>query len=380
MLPRLIFTLIVLSHSFTLFAKEDSQQKLQNVKTEIQSLNQDVNKNKASKAELFKQLKQQSRTVSNLNKSLLNLEKDIQQQSLKLKRLEQRLQQQQSSHAEQLDALNQQIRTSYIHGQPSYLKILLNQHDPATLSRSSTYFHYFHQARQKQLLNINNTLNNLSDDQKALFTAQKAQQKHYAKQKQKQDALKKQTQQRQATLKRLETKITDQDSRLSFLHEQEKALHSLLDSLNRPTKNTAVNTPVTHTSFSKRAGLLTWPIKGKLLARYGSSRNLGKLTWQGILISTPAGKNIIASAPGQVVFADWLRGFGLLVIIDHGDQYMTLYGNNETLLTTVGDSVNTGDLIAQSGDKGIHQYAGLYFEIRHKGSPTNPLKWLGKKG
>ncbi len=379
MLSRLIFTLLLLLQGGNLLAKEDSQQQLQNVKTEIESLNQDVDKNKASKAQLFKQLKQQSRTVSNLNKSLLSLEQEINQKNLELKQLEQQLQQQHASHTGQLNALNQQIRTSYIHGQPSYLKILLNQHNPATLSRSTTYFHYFHQARQQQLLSISKTLNNLSADQKSLFTAQKAQQRRYAKQKQKQQALQQQTQQRQATLKLLDAKITDQDSRLAFLHEQEKSLHSLLNSLNKPKVNDTVKTPTTHASFAKRAGSLTWPIKGKLLARYGSSRNLGKLTWQGILIATPAGKNIVASAPGQIVFADWLRGFGLLVIIDHGDQYMTLYGNNETLLIQVGDRVSTGDLIAQSGDKGIRKHAGLYFEIRHKGSPTNPLRWLSKK-
>ena len=379
MLSRLIFVLLLLIQCNALLAKEDSQQQLNDVKTEIKSLNQDVDKNKASKAQLFKQLKQQSRSVSKLNKSLLSLKQEINQQNLELKRLEQQLQQQHASHTGQLNALNQQIRTSYIHGQPSYLKILLNQHNPATLSRSTTYFHYFHQARQQQLLSINKTLNNLSVDQKLLFTAQKAQQKRYAQQKQKQKSLQQQTQQRQATLKLLDAKITDQDSRLAFLHEQEKSLHSLLNSLNKPKVNNTVKTPTPLASFSKRAGSLTWPIKGKLLARYGSSRNLGKLTWQGILIATPAGKNIVASAPGQIVFADWLRGFGLLIIIDHGDQYMTLYGNNETLLIQVGDTVSTGDLIAQSGDKGIRQHAGLYFEIRHKGSPTNPLKWLSKK-
>jgi septal ring factor EnvC (AmiA/AmiB activator) len=97
------------------------------------------------------------------------------------------------------------------------------------------------------------------------------------------------------------------------------------------------------------------------------------------MIASPSGKNVVASAPGRVVFSDWLRGFGLLMIIDHGDQYMTLYGNNETLLKQVGDNVVSGELIAQSGDRGIRQYAGLYFELRHRGNPRNPLKWLSKK-
>jgi len=126
-------------------------------------------------------------------------------------------------------------------------------------------------------------------------------------------------------------------------------------------------------------GSLTWPKKGKLLAHYGSPRNLGKLTWQGIMIAASSGDKIIAVAPGRVVFADWMRGFGLLLIIDHGDQYMTLYGNNESLLKRVGDEVGTSDLIAYSGEQDVRQQVGLYFEIRYKGSPANPMKWLRKQ-
>jgi septal ring factor EnvC (AmiA/AmiB activator) len=92
------------------------------------------------------------------------------------------------------------------------------------------------------------------------------------------------------------------------------------------------------------------------------------------------GKEVVASAAGKVVFADWMRGFGLLVIIDHGQKYMTLYGNNDALLKQVGEFVAAGDVIAQSGSEGMHEYTGLYFEVRYKGNPTNPLKWLGKKG
>jgi len=378
-LTRLTFALILLTQCLVVLAKDDSQQQLKEVESEIQTLSQDVSKNKASQAELFSQLKLQSRAVSNLNRGLLELKQKIKQQNTELNQLEQQVKQQHSSHNDQLSALNEQVRTAYIHGQPSFLKILLNQQDPAMLSRSTSYYHYFHQARQQQLINITDTLNNLSEQQKSLFSAQKTQQRLYKQQKEKQASLDKKAKQRQATLQLLETKITDQDSRLAFLHEQEKSLHSLLNSLNKPVSNKAINSIPLQSSFAKRVGALSWPVKGKILARYGSSRNLGKLTWQGILIAAPAGNDIVASAPGQIVFADWLRGFGLLVIIDHGDQYMTLYGNNETLLKQVGDTVMTGELIAQSGDKGVRQHAGLYFEIRHKGSPTNPLKWLSKK-
>ena len=112
-----------------------------------------------------------------------------------------------------------------------------------------------------------------------------------------------------------------------------------------------------------RLGSLTWPVKGKLLARYGKNRDIGKLTWKGIIIAALTGDNIVASAPGRVVFANWLRGFGLLIIVDHGDQYMTLYANNKTLFKEVGEDVFTDELIAQSGVRGMNEYSGLYFEI-----------------
>jgi len=374
-----VLLLLILSISVTSADTGETKQQLQSIKTEIQALSRDVSQNKASKSELYSQLKQQSRAVSTLNKELLTIKQKMSSQKRDLRKLQQHVEQQQGAHLEQLEALNQQIRSSYFQGKPSLLKVLLNQHDPATISRSSSYFRYFNQARQQQLNEINLTLNNLSHEQKELYIAQKKQTQLYAEQKNKQQQLTAQTVLRQTTLTQLEAKITDQDSRLNSLREEEDSLQALLQSLNQP-KASVTQKPIIHKSpFGQRAGLLTWPIKGKILARYGSSRNIGKLTWQGILISSPAGKDIVAAAPGQVIFADWLRGFGLLIIIDHGDQYMTLYGNNETLLKRAGDSVSAGELIAQSGNKGVRQHAGLYFEIRYKGSPTNPLKWLSKR-
>jgi len=367
--------------SFSAFAdSKDTKQQLNSVKVEIDSLNQDLNKNKKSKEALYKQLKQQSRSVSKLNKELLNLKQNIKEQKQQLAQLEKQVSSQQKSHSQQLDALNDQIRTAFIIGKPSVVKVLLNQQDPATLARSSQYFKYYHKARQQQLEKINQTLANLSDDQKNLYAAQKKQQRMYDSQSNKKKQLRAETKQRKTTLALLEGKINDQGSRLSTLHEQEQSLQSLLASLNKPkAKPTKEQSPYVPSSFSKRAGSLSWPLKGKVISRYGSPRNVGKLKWQGILISSTPGTNVVAAAPGKIIFADWLRGFGLLVIIDHGDQYMTLYGSNETLLKQVGDKVTTGELIAQSGDKGVQQHAGLYFEIRHKGSPTNPLKWLSKQ-
>jgi septal ring factor EnvC (AmiA/AmiB activator) len=374
----LLIVSVVISSNIWANSKETEQQ-LDSVKTEINAINQDLIKNKHSKLTLYAQLKKQSRLVSSLNKELLSIKLKVNGQKKQLAKLKQQVAKQDQSHAQQLDALNSQIRSAFINGKPSVIKVFLNQQSPTTLARSSRYFHYYHQARQQQLKRISSSLANLSEDQRQLYTAQKKQLQFYEQQKLKQKQLRSQTQLRQATLKQLEAKINDQGSRLATLHEQQQSLEQLLASLNKPKTKASSISPIKGGSFAKRAGSLPWPLKGKVIARYGSSRNIGKLTWQGILISSPAGESIVATATGQVIFADWLRGFGLLLIIDHGDQYMSLYGNNETLLKQVGDIVSTGELIAQSGDKGVRQHAGLYFEIRHKGSPTNPLKWLSKQ-
>ena len=366
--------LFFLSFSICSWAEADSAQRLENVQAEIKSLSKSLDDSKKTRAELRRQLKKQSKAVSTLSRSLRDLAHELKQKDGELKLLEQEQQQYRQSHAKQLDALATQLRAAYLNTSPHYLKVLLNQHDPSKLSRSSTYFQYFHQARQQQLIDISASLKTLTHNWQTLLAAQQQQQVLYQRQQRQQQQLQQQSQKRLATATQIDRKMEQQGARVASLQQQESALKSLLQSLSKQAGPLALDF-----DFAKRKGALTWPLKGKIIARYGSSRNLGKLKWQGIMIKAPSGKEIISAAPGRVVFSDWLRGFGLLLIIDHGEQYMTLYGNNQSLLKQVGDKVTAGDLIALSGDQGIRQYTGLYFELRHKGSPTNPAKWLGKQ-
>lgn len=363
-----ILLLITINPSW---AGDNSEQRLEEIQTEIQTLSADLKQTKKTKTELYQQLKQQSQAVSNLNKELRQLDQQLTQQAAQLVELkQQQQQQQQQKHAKQLNALNDQLRAAYINAQPNYLKILLNQHEPSNLMRASVYFHYFHQARQQQLTTISATLQILTDSQQQLLAAQQQHKQTYQQRQQQQQTLQQQNEQRIATLKQLELKLSSQGARITALREEEQSLQTLLNKLSK--KN------LDDLGFAKRKGSLAWPIKGKVVDHYGRSRNLGTLTWQGIMIAAPAGRDVNSSAPGRVVFSGWLRGFGLLLIVDHGNQYMTLYSNNQALLKEVDDTVDTGELIALSGDKGIKQYAGLYFELRHKGSPTNPARWFGK--
>ncbi len=187
-----------------------------------------------------------------------------------------------------------------------------------------------------------------------------------------------QTKKRRIILILLEKQISSQNEKLISLKAEENYLQTLLHSLHTSSNIKNLKQPITlrYQSFSKYRGSLTWPIKGRLLAHYGSPRDIGKYTWKGIIIAAPSGANIVTSASGKVIFADWLRGLGLLIILDHGEQYMTLYGNNDALLKQEGDDLSANELIAQSSVRGMHKNSGLYFEIRHQGIPTDPLIWL----
>ena len=374
MTVRIFYCLIfLLVFSVSVRAETDSVQRLENVQAEIKSLTESLNETKKSRAELHAQLEKQSKVISTLNRSLLDSTRKLKIKNNELDKLKKDKQKYRHSHARQLDALAKQLRSAYLNTSPNYLKVLLSQHEPTSLSRTSAYYAYFHQARQQQLIEISANLKTLTHNRQILLIAQQQQQALYQEQQLQQQLMQKERKQRFATAKQLDHKMEKQGVRVTSLQEQERALKSLLQSLSKKSTPLILDLP-----FSMRKGTLVWPTQGKIIARYGSSRNLGKLTWQGLMINAPLGEEIISTAPGRVVFSDWLRGFGLLLIIDHGDKYMTLYGNNQSLLKKAGDSVATGDMIALSGEQGIRQYTGLYFELRHKGNPTDPLKWLGK--
>lgn len=388
------FTILVLFLSGTVSANPTPSKELDAVRGQIDNLSEQRALAKKSQEALYTQLRDQSLKVSDINRALQETEKQIQTQDQQLRNLQNQLGIQQAEQQKQLEALYSQLRAAFMHAQPSYLKILLNQQDPALVSRNATYYRYFHAARQEQIAQLDTLLSNLSEEQKTVFAAQRSLEDTLEKQQQQQQALATETAQRQNTLAALDQKIASQDQQLNQLKAQEQELQSLLDKLSRQAKiaeqktkaaaqqarNTEKSAPQKPTTaFASQTGKLLWPVRGKLLARYGEQRNLDKLSWKGIIIASETGNNITASASGKVVFADWLRGFGLLIIIDHGDQFMSLYANNNSLLKSVGDQVTAGDVIALSGDSGVRQAAGLYFEIRHRGSPTDPLKWLQKQ-
>jgi len=267
-----------------------------------------------------------------------------------------------------------QLRAAYAMGRREYIKLLLNQEDVATAGRIVAYYDYFNRARVKRIDAIADTLQKLQTVEQAIVHKTEELEELRTEQSARKRELEAGRKARGAILAKLDREIRDDTQRLQRLVDDERRLNQLLEGL-QPLLSDLPSELGDRQPFPKLKGALAWPSGGRLLARYGAPRKLGKLKWSGVLIGAREGEGVHAIYHGRVAFADWLRGFGLLLIIDHGDGYMSLYGQNQSLHKNVGDWVEAGDVIARVGSSGGARRTGLYFEIRHNGKPTNPATW-----
>ncbi len=360
-------------------------QKLEQLRQQIQVLRSDLNSDVQRKQSLQSRLRRSERHIGKVVSLLKKLKHQLRTQQRELKTLNTRRSGLQSDLHKHRIALAQQIRAAYTIGQQEYVKILLNQQDPAAVARTLTYYDYFHRARLARMQDINENLAELRAVEKNIQQKTRKLEKTREEQNREKMQLEKTRQQRATVLAGLQQQIFAKGERLSSMEEDKRRLQGLLDSLAtvpRQPENIGsklISEGSEHTPFAKLRGQLPWPSRGQLITRYGSTRKTGKLKWQGVNISAPEGTEVSAISHGRVAFSDWLRGFGLLIIIDHGDGYMSLYGGNQSLFKEVGDWVETGEVIASVGKSGGRKDSALYFEIRHNGKPGNPLKWCRNK-
>ena len=186
---------------------------------------------------------------------------------------------------------------------------------------------------------------------------------------------------RELVIAKLDKQLVSKGAQLERMQKNARKLNALINSLNQTAANLARlaklekvksnNAPV----FANLKGKLRWPAAGDIMHRYGTTRNNSSLNWKGVLINAPIGSDVKAVSRGRVIFSDWFRNLGRLIIIDHGGGYMSLYGHNQDLFRSVGDKVRTGEVIASVGDSGGRKNSGLYFEVRRKGTPINPATW-----
>jgi len=348
---------------------------LDQLRAKIQILRGTLESKQSKKSSLESKLRSTELKISKHSRSLRKLSKKLSRQHSKLQALQtdRRLQQQKLDKNRQ--ALSQQIRASYAMGKQGTLKILLSQHNPSSIGRTLAYYDYFNRARAEQISVIASEITELESTELRISNETTQLEGLMAEQQIKKEQLESQYQKRHQVLIKVNADIGTKAQQLNKLLNDETQLSKLLEELYRALSDIPPDAEG-FKAFAAVKGDLSVPSKGRTAHRFGSSRKLGKLTWQGMLIEAELGKEVHAIYHGRVAFANWIRNFGLLLIIDHGDGYMSLYGHNQVLYKDVGEWVEKDELIATIGNSGGRENPGLYFEIRHNGTPTNPEKWI----
>ncbi len=349
------------------------KEELQQIRGRINALQTELKSAKGQQSELNKKLQAVEQKIGRQARRLRVLGGTLGRQKKQL----QQLQQKRDAQEQKLDIhrylLSRQIRTAYAMGRQERIKILLNQQDPATISRVMVYYDYFNRARTEQLALIQKLISDLQETQADLISETHRLEALQAKELQQQDELKQTQLARYEVIKSLFARISSKDQELGGLKKSEHQLKSLMQRLQQELSSLPAEA-VSHKSFRALKGRLPWPSKGRLTARFGMAKGAG-LRWDGVVIAGQEGQEVHAVHHGRVAFADWLRGFGLLLIIDHGNGYMSLYGHNQSLFKEAGDWVGPGEVIALVGNSGGRLETGVYFSIRKKGKPVNPKKW-----
>ncbi len=370
-----LFFIGILFFSCAVFADSsaDSQTKLQTVVDKIKNLTTELVADKNQQQKLQDELKKLDLEISTSSKSLKKTQNQLAKTEEVLEALTVEYEVRLKELQVQQDALREQIRGAFLLGQFDGLKLLLNQSDPHTVGRLLVYFDYFNAARSQIATQIQIDTDSLAQtraqqllQQEKLNVLEMEQAAVYAE-------LTQQKRSQSALVEELLTDIKEKNQTLESLEADKQALEAVLASLKKQSGSTFTgnaNKPIkTH------QGRLSWPVQGKVLHRFGES-NVGNNTWQGILIAAPEGEDVRSIYKGRVVYADWLRGFGLITIVDHGDGYMSLYAHNQSLYKNAGDWVDVNESIAQVGKSGPVANPGLYFEIRFNGEVQNPMTWL----
>lgn len=367
-------------------AVASEQEALENLRHRIGALQQDLEKTNESRSEAADALRDAERTISTSNRRLNEL---AQQQILNTRELEQlqseSVQLEKSMQLEQV-LLGKLLYQQYLGGRQAYLKLLLNDHNPNQVARELQYYEYIAQSRANWLRTLRDNL------QKLHTVAHQVQDKSQqiaelqGEEKAQRLALERQKQARQAMLQKFAKQLKQQRKEIGRLQHNENRLSQLVEKLTQilaqPKKkiwghnDNLPDSTFDGKPFAQLKGKLSLPVKGDITNRFGQARPESTVLWKGLFLRAAANQTVKCVAAGRVVFADWLRGFGNLLIIDHGNGYMTLYGNNESLFKQVGDRVRGGDAIAAVGNSGGNQESGLYFELRHESKTLDPMKWI----
>lgn len=355
-------------------SQEQSEAKLDQLKAGIKKVTNWLFQANDKKAGLNKELEQSALKINQLSKNIRLTKQKIKENQSELASLKHKLTEHRSELKTHREFLQKQIQVAYFQEEHSEIKLLLNTDNPQDIARQMRYFDFIKEARKDKIESVSAILKRIEKTESEIIRATEKLDKRTLRLRSQQLELSKTVKNKQSLLAKLEKNIQNNTKRLEKMREDQARLKSLLDEL----ESSLVNLPMPSDSapFSQQKSKLPWPSHGKVIAEYGSSVASGKLKLNGMRIATKDNEHIKSIYSGRVIFSNWIRGFGLLIIIDHGNQFMSLYGNNKSLIKETGDWVRVGETIAISSEYTSSLESGLYFEVRKKGKPLNPRKWL----
>ena len=352
------------------------ERELEDVRARINTLKESMDKSAAERDRLTGELQELEIAIAEQRMRLDEIERERRYTTNRKQQLDSELAEREAHLDEESTALARQVRAAYMSGSQEKIRLLLNQRDPATLGRLMAYYRYLNDYRAENIEAVIEQIERLVE-LRAKIAAEEARLSELADSRYRElTRLNTAQEERTALLVRLRDKISSEGKEVERLAEQEKDLTRLIAELTSILSDYPISS---EDPFSSHKGRLTWPVAGTLLHDFGQPRASDKVKWNGVVLAAPRGREVRAVYHGRVAFADWLAGMGLLVIVDHGEGYMTLYGYNETLLKNAGDWVAPGDVIATVGDSGGQPQASLYFELRRGTRPVNPGQWVTRR-
>ena len=388
---------------------EKPKEKLNSIHQRIESLTKELGKTKEAHADAADALKDSEKAISETNRKLFDLQQAQKKHSESLQALQTQKSGLENTIDGQKNQLSKQMYQQYLHGQQNYLQLILEEQDPSAISRQLQYFSYISRARQALISDMQSNLGRVTKLNEETANALKEVVTLKTKQESERKNLESQKQAHSKVVEKLSSQISAQRNEIEKLKRDEKSLSQLVERLARapqpkPQKPTPLNQSTSKepsskheaestpqrplatneslpsnafddSTFESLRGKLNLPVRGEVTNKFGNSRQDTGLTWKGLFIKSNEGNEVKSVANGRVVFADWMRGFGNLIIVDHGGGYMSLYGNNQALLRKMGDTVKGGDTIASVGNSGGNDTSGLYYELRSRSRPFDPMSW-----
>ena len=348
----------------------EAEQRLEEVTRELDSLDSWLADADKRLSGLQTGISRTDEEVADINRRIRGLRTEITEATQALAELEDRRQEVERRRIEQAARIGGHVRAAHRLVGSGFFKMLLNRENPDTVDRIVRYHRYFVEARLEALDAYVGTLAEIDEIRQATQEREQALGAQQAELTSRTALLEERRRDRERLVGSLLREMRDKRVARDQLVRDRKRLETLLAEIVQRLSDTQ------SVLFTASKGRMQWPVKGRVLHRFGDSRADGRLKWEGIYLAAPDGTRIRAIHSGRVVFAAWLRGFGLLTIIDHGDRHMSLYGNTDTLLKQAGDWVEGGEPIASAGRSGGREVSGLYFEVRVNGRPTNPTAWL----